>query len=117
LPEPRRARILLVDGESPASRLLKRALGRHDVVAVGEQEALRTTGVPWDMILCDAEPSFYERLSAASPDLARRVVFVAGVWTASVEAFLASVPNPYLESPPDLGLLASLLQDRLLGDD
>lgn len=106
----RRCSILLIDDDPGLLKALKRTLAtEHDVTdhddPIVALEYLRDHRSV-DLILCDfTMPSLtgqevYERLVATAPDLADRLVFLTGgAHTERGRAFLASMPERYLEKP------------------
>jgi CheY-like chemotaxis protein len=115
-----RMRVLIVDDEPSIGRALETFWrGEHDVVFVTRAaDALtRLAEESFDVILCDLMMpamngmQFYEALSAAKPDVARRVVFLTGgAFTPAARAFLDRVPNPHAEKPFDIGALNAAMR-------
>ncbi|HVU02206.1 MAG TPA: PAS domain S-box protein [Polyangiaceae bacterium] len=119
-PPKTRGRILVVDDEPLVAQLLHRMLqSAHDVsIATSGAEALaaieRTT---FDAIVCDVMMpgitgmDLYATLSVRNEETAKRMVFMTGgAFVPRVAEFLASVPNPKLEKPFELGALSLALQ-------
>jgi signal transduction histidine kinase/CheY-like chemotaxis protein len=121
-PSARRARVLAVDDEPQVLRSLQRALGAHEViVADSGSDALRRLEADpaFDVILCDlmmddmTGMDLHRRLSARTPELAQRIVFMTGgVFTDAARDFLAGVPNACIEKPFDLKALRALVALR-----
>ena len=96
-------RILLVDDDALLLRALSLTLRRHAITtALGGLEGLKIVraGAMFDAIVCDCHMplmsgrAFYETLSAEHPDLAARVVFMAGGFTKEGDAaFFLSKPT------------------------
>ena len=118
-------RILIVDDERPVRDALRRVLQRtYDVrTAAGVEEALDDLAAQpdVDVVLCDVLMAdgggelLYTRLHARSPELARKIVFLTGGVPGTSRAFLESQPQPVLEKPLDVALLAAAVQK--LDDD
>jgi CheY-like chemotaxis protein len=117
-----RVTILVADDEPLVGRLVERALGRAYAVTVvhSGREALDRfeDGERWDLVLCDlmmpevSGMEVYERILAAAPDQATRMVFLTGgAYTARTQAFLDE--RPYLDKPFDLAALEALVADRV----
>mgnify|MGYP006289788055 CR=1 FL=1 len=79
-------RILAIDDEPFLLRLYRRALRRHEVVAVGPEEALELVAIDpgFDVVLCDFNLPrrdgrwFHERLIERASALRDRMVFCTG---------------------------------------
>jgi CheY-like chemotaxis protein len=107
----RRRRVLIVDDEEYVLRAFTRVLGlAHDVTALSSSAAaLRRVdaGETWDVVLCDLQMpdldgvEFSERLRAACPGLAGRIVFITGgAFTPRIQSFLKERNvHPILEKP------------------
>lgn len=115
------ARVLVVDDEPAITELIGAFLKEHRVTtAATAGDGLRLAlAQPWDVIICDLMlPDFsgmelFERLSAADPERARKVVFVtAGSFSTEVLEFLERVPNPRLFKPFDGAELVALVERR-----
>ncbi len=119
--EGRRARVLLVDDEPMILESLRRALARHEVLALTRaREALDriVAGERFDVIFCDLimpGMSGMELLRGASravPEQAARIVFTTGgAFTARAREFLDRAKNPCIEKPFDLRRLHALIQE------
>lgn len=106
----RRGKVLVIDDEVAIGRALKRSLGgHHDVVALtngNEALARIASGERFDVILSDlmmpdvTGMEIYEQLSLATPDQAKRMIFLTGgAFTERARAFLDRVSNPCIEKP------------------
>ena len=107
---PRRQRILIIDDEPFVAAAMRRQLAdEHDVrVTFDANEALERVraGQLFDVIFCDLlmpalnGMDFYRALEALCPAQARRVVFLSGgVYSEHMAAFLAALPNPFVDKP------------------
>jgi signal transduction histidine kinase/ligand-binding sensor domain-containing protein/CheY-like chemotaxis protein len=108
-----RGRVLVVDDDPLVSSALRRTLARdHEVeVVVSSRRALEmltSSQGRFDVILCDlmmpemTGMELHAQLAAASPDLARRMVFITGgAYTPAAREFLERVDNPRVEKPFD----------------
>jgi PAS domain S-box-containing protein len=116
-----RRKILVIDDDAAVGNTVRRALANeHDITVVGRgREALDRirTGERFDVIMCDvmmpeiSGSEVYKRLLDIDPDQAKRIVFITGgVFTASAQRFLDSVPNPRLGKPFDMENLRALLR-------
>jgi len=126
-PEPtpsKRGRVLIVDDEAPLCLILRRLLGdTHDVTTLTsarEAAARITKGERYDVILSDlmmpgmSGMDLHAELSRVAPDQATRMVFITGgAFTPRATAFIASVPNRFIEKPFDAKMLLSLLRELL----
>ena len=112
MPREIRGRILVVEDEAEIAQMVAEILGRdgHEVILAGSgREALaRLEGAPVDLIISDLRmpdldgPGLHGELTARSPALARRVVFVTGdVLTPETGSFLSGTALPVLEKPLD----------------
>jgi len=106
----RRGKVLVIDDEVAIGRALQRSLGHHhDVVALtnGKEALARiASGERFDVILSDlmmpdvTGMEIYEQLSVATPDQAKRMIFLTGgAFTERARTFLDRVPNPSIEKP------------------
>jgi two-component system NtrC family sensor kinase len=121
------ARILVVDDERLLGESLRRALSNEfDVrTTTDASEALRwlTSGDWYDVVLCDVMMptmtgvELRDRVHAARPDLAARIVFMTGgiLWS-HVRELLDAVPNTVIAKPFDLGALRELIRRRTASD-
>ncbi len=124
VPAVRSASILVVDDEPIIGEAVRRMLSPHHSVTMltSGDEALRliVAGERFDVILCDVmmpEMSgmrLHEELARLSPELARRMIFITGgAFTPWARTFLERVPNPIVEKPFDLKVLAATIRDAL----
>jgi CheY-like chemotaxis protein len=119
----RRGKILIVDDEPAIARGLRRILAPlHDVTVVsdGEEAFALATGEQFDIIFCDlmmtglSGMEFYERLAAAAPEAAHRMVFMTGgAFTARAEEFLRTTANRCLTKPFQRALVEAVVSDLL----
>lgn len=119
-----RGRVLIVDDNADVRAALRRMVGKaHDVVATSSgSEALDVLArdPKFDVIVLDlmmpqmSGVEVHAQLALASPDLARRVLFLSGGTSdrKSVE-YLASVPIPRLEKPLRLAAFREILADMI----
>jgi PAS domain S-box-containing protein len=116
---PRR-RVLVIDDEPLVGEAVARALSDDGDVQVETeaQQALARIGAGerFDLVLCDlmmpvmTGMDLYAEVVRTAPMLAGRFVFMTGgAFTPRARAFLASVVNPCLEKPLDMGKLRSLV--------
>jgi CheY-like chemotaxis protein len=118
------ASILVVEDEAQLASAVVDAL--RDVgylvehAADGQAALDRIKGQSFDVVICDVKmpnmdgKTFYRTLSAASPDLARRVVFVTGdVAGTDAESFLEESRCRWLAKPFRLGDLLKAVRDTL----
>ncbi len=121
---PSRGRVLVIDDEPMAVRVMQRILSpEHEVVAFGcAAKALDfiTGGTRFDVILCDlmmpqmTGMEFYAALNRLDPAQAARIIFVTGgAFTPAARTFLDAVPNQRVEKPFDAQHLRALVNDRL----
>jgi PAS domain S-box-containing protein len=112
MPREIRGRILVVEDEAEIAQMVAEILGRdgHEVILAGSgREALaRLEGAPVDLIISDVRmpdldgPGLHGELTARSPALARRVMFMTGdVLTPETGSFLRGIALPVLEKPLD----------------
>jgi signal transduction histidine kinase len=102
-------RILVVDDEPMARRMLARTLRGHAVVAVASvDEALATLGAvpPFDLILCDVMMpertglEMHAEVTRRWPELLARLVFMSGgAFTPALQAFLEQPSIQRLDKP------------------
>jgi signal transduction histidine kinase/CheY-like chemotaxis protein len=118
--EPRRGRILIVDDEEAIGRVIGRVLQReHDVEVLrrpGEALARIARGESFDVVFCDLTvpemrgEEFAAALKAMRPDLARRLVFLAGgTVTPETRSFVARSQHPVMRKPFDVADLRQLV--------
>jgi CheY-like chemotaxis protein len=115
--------VLIVDDERFVAEALRLVLSdEFEVVATTDAtDALEwlVSGDWYDVILCDVMMpimngvEFRNRVHAARPDLAARIVFVTGgiLWE-RVRNLLDSVPNAVVDKPFDTGALRELIRRR-----
>jgi signal transduction histidine kinase/CheY-like chemotaxis protein len=119
-PAGERRTLLLLDDDPAVLRALSRMLEPHYVVlpagSVEEALAIADLRRP-DILLCDVMmpdgggEALYGTLDEQLPELARRVVFLtAGADRERIRTFLARQPQPVLEKPLDLALLARVVE-------
>jgi two-component system cell cycle sensor histidine kinase/response regulator CckA len=91
-----------------------------DCAANGEEALARVKERPFDLVICDLKmprldgKSFYRTLADASPDLARRVIFVTGdVAGTEAEIFLQESGCRWLAKPFRLADLMRAVRDGL----
>ncbi|KFE63060.1 hypothetical protein DB31_3119 [Hyalangium minutum] len=119
-----RGRLLVVDDDPLVSSALRRTLSReHDVdVEESARQALErltsSEGSSYDVILCDlmmpemTGMELHAQLLAASPERARRMVFITGgAYTPAAKEFLETVRNPRVEKPFDSERLRALVRE------
>ena len=116
----RRGHLLIVDDDANVARTFALLLsGDHDVVVslqprVAAQRVLG--GERFDIIFCDlmmpdmTGMDFYAAIADGQPAQAKRIVFVTGgAFTEAARAFVARVPNMFLEKPFDKTALDTVL--------
>jgi DNA-binding NtrC family response regulator len=119
--------VLIVDDERFVAEALRLVLSdEFEVVATtSATDALQwlVSGDWFDIILCDVMMPIVNgvelrnRVHAARPDLAARIVLTTGgIYWDRVNELLDSVPNPVLEKPFDLGALRELIRRRTAGE-
>jgi len=122
----RRSRVLVVDDEEKLLAVVTLVLqDAHDVqVTTDAREALEwiAAGERYDAILCDVmmDPmngvQFHLELSRRVPDQADRIVFMSGgTWLPSIHAFLARVPNAFIEKPFTEDALLDIVRAKCKG--
>ncbi|HZI09388.1 MAG TPA: ATP-binding protein, partial [Myxococcus sp.] len=124
-PAPERGRVLVVDDDALVSGAIRRTLAReNDVeVLVSARQALARLNSPdtrYDVVLCDlmmpemTGMDLYDALVKASPQVAKRVVFITGgAFTPSARNFLERVENPRVEKPFDPETLRALVRTEV----
>jgi CheY-like chemotaxis protein len=111
-----RLRILVIDDEPVIGAVLRRIFaGTHDVTVTAhgrEALAILDADAEFDVVLCDVVmpeltgPDVYELVRLRHPRLLDRFVFITGgALQEKSQRFLASVANPVLHKPFDLGTL------------
>jgi signal transduction histidine kinase len=117
-------RVLVVEDEpalaTAVSDALRDAGFEVDRAADGEEGLLRVTQGTFDLIVCDLKMprldgmQFYRAIAAATPSLARRVIFVTGaVAGTDAEGFLAETGCRWLAKPFRLGDLLRAAREAL----
>jgi DNA-binding NtrC family response regulator len=120
------ARVLIIDDEPFVAAALGRTLEPEHQVKVAstvrEGRALIERGERFDVILCDlilpqtTGMYLYDDLLRTRPELACRVVFMAGdTLTPKATEFVASVSNRVLEKPFSAEALRGAVRQTLLG--
>jgi ligand-binding sensor domain-containing protein/nitrogen-specific signal transduction histidine kinase/CheY-like chemotaxis protein len=121
-----RGRVLIVDDDPLVSAALRRTLAReHEVVVEMSSpralELLSSREGDYDVILCDlmmpelTGMELHERLEAAAPERARRMVFITGgAYTPGAKAFLERVSHPRVEKPFDPEKLREQVREWVL---
>jgi CheY-like chemotaxis protein len=118
------AAILVVEDEAALAAAVIDALRDAsyvvDQAANGEEALARVRERPFDLVICDLKmprldgKSFYRTLADASPDLARRVIFVTGdVAGTEAEIFLQESGCRWLAKPFRLGDLMRAVREGL----
>jgi CheY-like chemotaxis protein len=121
--EPKSGRVLVVDDEPLILESVRLVLSNEfDVLVTTLPEqalAWMTSGEWFDVVLCDVMmPSMNgielrDRIHAASPEQAARIVFVTGgALLPHVRAMLERVPNAWLEKPIDVEGLREFVRRR-----
>jgi signal transduction histidine kinase len=117
-------RVLVVEDEPALAVAVSEALGDAgftvDRAADGEEGLTRLTEARYDLIVCDLKMpridgmQFYRAMAAATPALARRVIFVTGdVAGTDAERFLDETGCRWLSKPFRLGDLLRAARDTL----
>jgi CheY-like chemotaxis protein len=117
-------RVLVVEDEPALAVAVSEALGDAgftvDRAADGEEGLTRLTEARYDLIVCDLKMpridgmQFYRAMAAATPALARRVIFVTGdVAGTDAERFLEETGCRWLSKPFRLGDLLRAARDTL----
>jgi CheY-like chemotaxis protein len=119
---PRVARVLVVHDEPLFAKALRLALSDEFEVKVATDvhQALASmmAGDWYDVVLCEVMMpgingvELRNLVHATSPELAARIVFIAGVLPERVRLLLESVPNTCLEKPVNLPALCDLIRRR-----
>ena len=122
---PEHVRLLLIDDEPMMLRLLKRLLGRREVVtAGGGVEAIELLGRDraFDVILCDLQmpgqdgAAVYQAVQRLQPELLDRFVFTTGGGvSARAREFLARVQPRVLTKPFAIDELFALINEIAAG--
>jgi two-component system NtrC family sensor kinase len=103
-------RVLLIDDEEEILDVLTRILERtgHQAMALdsAEKALQQIENQEYDIIICDVRmpglggKGFYRRVSAAHPELAKRIIFTTGdTLSTDTRAFLESADAPHLPKP------------------
>jgi len=117
-------RVLVVEDEPALAVAVSEALGDAgftvDKASDGEEGLTRLTEARYDLIVCDLKMpridgmQFYRAMAAATPALARRVIFVTGdVAGTDAERFLEETGCRWLSKPFRLGDLLRAARDTL----
>jgi PAS domain S-box-containing protein len=117
-------RVLVVEDEPALAVAVSEALGDAgftvDRAGDGEEGLTRLTEARYDLIVCDLKMpridgmQFYRAMAAATPALARRVIFVTGdVAGTDAERFLEETGCRWLSKPFRLGDLLRAARDTL----
>ncbi|MGO9834089.1 MAG: ATP-binding protein [Polyangiaceae bacterium] len=120
----RRGRVLIIDDDANVARTFALRLdGDHDVVVSLEPRAAAQrilAGERFDVIFCDlmmpdmTGMDFYAAITEKDARQAERIVFVTGgAFTPAAMAFVARVPNTFLEKPFDKASLDAVLTQYL----
>jgi CheY-like chemotaxis protein len=116
------ARVLVIDDDFLVAESIRRTLrGEHDVVVEQNPtvalERLRT-GPAFDVILCDLSmptlsgAALYAELASTHPDLAARIVFIAGSFS---EHHLPDTPNRRIGKPYQQQMLRRVVNEVASG--
>lgn len=117
-------RVLVVEDEPALAQAVAEALSdagfNVDRAGDGEEGLTRLTEASYDLIVCDLKMpridgmQFYRAMAAATPALARRVIFVTGdVAGTDAERFLEETGCRWLSKPFRLGDLLRAARDTL----
>src|SRR5687768_660452 len=117
-------RVLVVEDEPALAQAVSEALTdagfKVDRAGDGEEGLTRLTEANYDLIVCDLKMpridgmQFYRAMAAATPGLARRVIFVTGdVAGTDAERFLEETGCRWLSKPFRLGDLLRSARDTL----
>jgi PAS domain S-box-containing protein len=117
-------RVLVVEDEPALAQAVSEALEdagfKVDRASDGEEGLTRLTEANYDLIVCDLKMpridgmQFYRAMAAATPALARRVIFVTGdVAGTDAERFLEETGCRWLSKPFRLGDLLRSARDTL----
>ncbi|WP_306818081.1 two-component regulator propeller domain-containing protein [Archangium lipolyticum] len=119
-----RGRVMIVDDDVMVSSAVRRTLAReHDVeVVTSSRQALELLkgpkGQQLDVILCDlmmpdlTGMDLHAELTAAAPEVARRMVFLTGgAFTPAARAFMDQVQNARVDKPFDPQKLREQVRD------
>jgi signal transduction histidine kinase len=120
----RGARVLVVEDEPALAAAVAEALTDNgfivDRAADGEEGLARLADESYDLIVCDLKMpridgvQFYRAMAAATPGLARRIIFVTGdVAGTDAERFLEETGSRWLSKPFRLGDLLRAARDAL----
>ena len=116
--------VLVVEDEAPLAAAVADALGDAGYLVEhasnGEEALVRIRAQAFDAVICDLKmprvdgKAFYKTLSALTPGLARRVIFVTGdVAGTDAETFLEQSGCRWLAKPFRLGELLRVLREVL----
>jgi two-component system cell cycle sensor histidine kinase/response regulator CckA len=112
-------RLLVVDDDPMVARAISFALDYEVVLASSGREAQQILGSDrrFDAVLCDlmmpevTGMDLFDAIARTDPELAGRFVFMTGgAFTARARRFIASVPNPHIEKPFQLGTLRAFVR-------
>jgi PAS domain S-box-containing protein len=106
----RRGAVMVIDDDLLVRSFVRRALSNEHDVSVescGEDAFARIqSGERFDLILCDVMMpemtglELYDLISAASPEQAKRIVFITGgAFTGGIQRVLEATGNPRLDKP------------------
>ena len=120
----RGASVLVVEDEEALASAIGEALQdagmKVDIAGDGEEALARVRGGSYDTVICDLKMPrvsgmvIYRAIAAATPSLARRVIFVTGdVAAADAERFLAESGCRWLVKPFRIGDLLRAVRDTL----
>lgn len=120
----RGASVLVVEDEHPLAAAMGEALQdagmKVDIAGDGEEALARIRKGGYDAVICDLKMPrvsgmmIYRAIAAATPSLARRVIFVTGdVAAADAERFLADSGCRWLVKPFRIGDLLRAVRDTL----
>jgi CheY-like chemotaxis protein len=120
----RGASVLVVEDEHPLANAMREGLQaaglKVDVAGDGEEALARVRNGGYDAVICDLKMPrvsgmvIYRAIAAATPSLARRVIFVTGdVAAADAERFLAESGCRWLVKPFRTDALLRAVRDTL----
>jgi PAS domain S-box-containing protein len=124
----RRGAIMVIDDEVLVRGFVRRALTEdHDVTVetCGEEALVHIQrGERFDLILCDVMMpqmtglEFYDLLSTAVPEQAKRIVFITGgAFSGTMQRVLEATGNPRLEKPFHADQLREIVDSIVYGGD
>jgi CheY-like chemotaxis protein len=120
----RRGRVMVIDDEPFIAEAISLFLGDENEITAfhNANDALTrlAEGDTFDVILSDilmpemTGLEFHQRLVAAHPEHAPRVVFITGgVYRSADRDYLDSIPNTCIDKPPDPFKLRALVRERV----